>query len=333
MAIQNISEAVGFSPVEQVQSAIPVAPASVGSSPASSTGEGAFAPKVSSPVPGEILPIQSSNLQPQNIEPATAQLGDSLTAALAGVSGDEAKNPSLTPQEGPQASKLDGRASGVAAPQIDAPEGSIEMPAAPLAPGETPKAAPTYQSVLSPVAMAPRGVQIPPVKQLSVETPRGTYTSVLPTMARSNTPTDTSPSWLKYSNQGATRNLPISGQLTKSLNFLGEMGIEMEVFSGGQPAKGTSSKRVGSVRHDHGDSADVFFYQNGRRLDWAKASDRPVFEQIVQRAKAAGVTGFGAGDGYMQPGSMHIGFGTPGVWGAGGKGTNAPSWLRNAFGG
>ena len=33
----------------------------------------------------------------------------------------------------------------------------------------------------------------------------------------------------------------------------------------------------------------------------------------------------------MQPGSMHIGYGNEAVWGAGGKGANAPEWLRDAY--
>lgn len=138
--------------------------------------------------------------------------------------------------------------------------------------------------------------------------------------------------WIIYQNQGATRNQPIDPSLAQAFGFLPEMGLQMEVFSGGQPAIGTSDRRVGSVRHDHGKSADVFFSQNGKRLDWANPEHTPVFQDIVRRARAAGVTGFGAGPGYMQPGSMHVGFGKPAVWGAGGKGANAPEWLRTAFG-
>lgn len=137
--------------------------------------------------------------------------------------------------------------------------------------------------------------------------------------------------WLTYANQGATRNQPISPDLAQALSFLPEMGLAMEVFSGGQPAAG-GGPRVGSVRHDHGGAADVFFRQGDRRLDWANPQDVPIFQDIVKRARANGVTGFGAGEGYMQPGSMHIGFGAPAVWGAGGKGANAPGWLRDAFG-
>lgn len=139
--------------------------------------------------------------------------------------------------------------------------------------------------------------------------------------------------YIRYANQGATRSLPLDSRLVEAFQFLPELGLAMEVFSGGQPAKGSGLPRVGSTRHDHGNAADVFFTQNGKRIDWANPEQQPLFRDIVQRAKAAGVTGFGAGPGYMQQGSMHVGFGNPGVWGAGGSGSNAPSWLRAAYDG
>lgn len=137
--------------------------------------------------------------------------------------------------------------------------------------------------------------------------------------------------WIRYANQGATRSLPLNSRLIEAFSFLPELGLSMEVFSGGQPAKGSGGRRVGSTRHDHGNAADVFFRRGSERLDWANPEHRPLFADIVQRARAAGVTGFGAGPGYMQPGSMHVGFGSPGVWGAGGRGANAPDWLRAAY--
>ncbi|SLN23256.1 hypothetical protein ROJ8625_00930 [Roseivivax jejudonensis] len=139
--------------------------------------------------------------------------------------------------------------------------------------------------------------------------------------------------WLVYENQGATRNQPLSPRLVDALSFLPELGVQMRVFSGGQPGIGSGGQRVGSTRHDHGNAADVFFYRDGRRLNWANEADRPVFEQIVRQARQRGVTGFGAGEGYMRPGSMHIGFGSEAVWGAGGSGANAPGWLRTAYSG
>lgn len=138
--------------------------------------------------------------------------------------------------------------------------------------------------------------------------------------------------YIRYANQGATRNMPLDSRLVDAFKFLPELGVAMEVFSGGQPGKGSGGRRVGSTRHDHGHAADVFFSRGGQRLDWGNPEHQPVFQDIVQRAKAAGVTGFGAGPGYMQQGAMHVGFGNPGVWGAGGRGANAPSWLREAYG-
>ena len=139
--------------------------------------------------------------------------------------------------------------------------------------------------------------------------------------------------WLRYANQGATRNLPLSGELTRAMSFLPDLGVQMEVFSGGQPAKGSGGARVGSERHDHGDAADVRFYKDGRQLSWANPADVPLFQEIVSRASERGLTGFGAGDGYMGEGTMHLGFGNKAVWGAGGKGSNAPDWLREAASG
>lgn len=136
-----------------------------------------------------------------------------------------------------------------------------------------------------------------------------------------------------YGNQNATRNQPLSPQLLEALSFLPELGLRAEVFSGGQPAIGTSDRRVGSTRHDDGGAADLFFYRGNERLNWANPEHLPVFEEIVRRGRAAGITGFGAGPGYMTEGSMHVGFGAPAVWGADGSGANAPEWLRRAFSG
>lgn len=135
--------------------------------------------------------------------------------------------------------------------------------------------------------------------------------------------------YIQYANQGATRNQPLSNDLVRSLGYLADLGVTAEVFSGGQPTEGPN--RVGSRRHDHGGAADVFFYRNGRRLDWSNPDDLPIFQEIVRRGRANGLTGFGAGDNYMQPGSMHIGFGPEAVWGAEGRGANAPDWLRAAY--
>jgi hypothetical protein len=135
--------------------------------------------------------------------------------------------------------------------------------------------------------------------------------------------------YLRYANQGATRNKPLAPKLEQALGFLGDLGVTAEVFSGGQDASGPH--RTGSHRHDYGNAGDIRFYKDGRPLSWANKADLPLFQEIVRRGKAAGITGFGAGPGYMGEGTMHVGFGTPSVWGAGGRSRNAPGWLRGAY--
>lgn len=137
--------------------------------------------------------------------------------------------------------------------------------------------------------------------------------------------------WIQYANQGAVRNQPLSEDLLTALSYLPDMGIEMKVYSGGQAPKGAGGPRTGSTRHDHGNAADADFYYKGRKLDWNNPSDIPILQDMVRQGKQRGLTGWGAGNDYMGAGRMHVGFGTPGVWGAGGKGANAPDWLREAY--
>lgn len=142
------------------------------------------------------------------------------------------------------------------------------------------------------------------------------------------TPTE----WLIYANQNATRSKPLAPQLVDALSFLPSMGLTAKVVSGGQAALGSGGPRTGSTRHDNGLAADVDFYQGGRRLNWNNPQDLPILQDVIRQARARGVTGIGAGDDYMGPGRFHIGFGTPSVWGAGGRSENAPDWLREAYG-
>ena len=48
--------------------------------------------------------------------------------------------------------------------------------------------------------------------------------------------------WLKYSNQGATRNDPLDAKLVDAMSFLPQMGITMDVISGGQEAAGEGGR-------------------------------------------------------------------------------------------
>lgn len=139
--------------------------------------------------------------------------------------------------------------------------------------------------------------------------------------------------YLVYKNQGATRSRPLDEELIERLAYLEAMGITAHVTSGGQPGKGESGPRTGSTRHDHGNSMDADFYIGDRKLDWNNPDDLPIFQEIVSKGKAAGITGIGGADDYMGAGRLHMGMGTPSRWGAGGKAANAPEWLASAYDG
>ena len=135
-------------------------------------------------------------------------------------------------------------------------------------------------------------------------------------------------------NHNATRNMALSPELMGTLEaVLPDFGVTFEVFSGGQPISdgpnGTHS--VGSDRHDGGNAADGFFYKNGRKLDpQNNTADRVVVSDVISALSAAGLTGFGSGEDYMQTGSVHLGYGDTAVWGKDGKGVNAAGWLVTA---
>lgn len=136
--------------------------------------------------------------------------------------------------------------------------------------------------------------------------------------------------YLKYTNnKGQTRSLPANPKLETSISdVLASMGLTGNVHSGGQ---NDETGRKGGPRHDHGNSVDMDFYKDGRKLSYKNKEDIPVFQEIVQRLKANGVTGFGAGEGYMVDGRMHVGYGSPAVWGKDKTNATAATWLKEAF--
>jgi hypothetical protein len=158
--------------------------------------------------------------------------------------------------------------------------------------------------------------------------------------------------YITYENSGAIRNDPLSDRLTAAFDFLPALGVRMSVVSGGQESvaeltaegrvqglSGTAlqefvrSARTGSTRHDHGDSVDAdFLLPDGTKLVPSNPEHLPILQQIVRRAQANGLTGFGEGADYMGEGRVHLGFGTAAIWGANGDGANAPAWLTAALG-
>ncbi len=132
--------------------------------------------------------------------------------------------------------------------------------------------------------------------------------------------------------KGKIRDLPIAAKLKKILSDAADdVGVEtVRVTSGGQAAKGTGGKRTGSTRHDLGNAADLKLESKGVALSFERQSERPIFEKFVESAAARGATGIGAGVTYMGEHTVHVGFGSKLVWGAGGKSVNAPAWLKAA---
>jgi hypothetical protein len=137
------------------------------------------------------------------------------------------------------------------------------------------------------------------------------------------------------SQEAGIRKLPISPELLSVLERAArEAGVIVRVKSGGQPAEGEGGKRTGSTRHDKGMAADLDIYSGDRKLTPKNSEDLPIFKKFVSAASAAGATGIGAGEGYMDKDGarIHVGFGSQSVWGAGGSGQNAASWLRETVG-
>jgi hypothetical protein len=132
--------------------------------------------------------------------------------------------------------------------------------------------------------------------------------------------------------KGKIRDLPIQTALRNILENAGaKAGIDIvRVTSGGQAPKGSGGKRTGSTRHDNGAAADLQLEKGGKVLDFTIAADRAIIAKFVTAAASLGATGIGAATNYMGPRTLHIGFGSKAVWGAGGKAVNAPQWLKDA---
>jgi len=137
--------------------------------------------------------------------------------------------------------------------------------------------------------------------------------------------------------QHATRNQPISRELHDILEYAGrKTGIDVEVYSGGQPSTGPD--RTGTHRHDVGPglmgAADLFMRdaRTRRILDSDNQDDRKRMADFIAESAAAGATGIGHAPGYMGTTRTHIGGGEPvAVWGAGNTRAGAPDWVIAAF--
>lgn len=100
--------------------------------------------------------------------------------------------------------------------------------------------------------------------------------------------------YLSYSNQGATRNKPLTQSLEQKLATAGrDLGLNFKVFSGGQ----TGDRRTGSIRHDDGKAGDVYVYKDGKQLTG---------DALVPVARYWIENGFGSAGLEMKGGGLHL---------------------------
>lgn len=136
-----------------------------------------------------------------------------------------------------------------------------------------------------------------------------------------------------YKNQ--IRNKAIKPALMKILQSASAAtGLTVEIFSGGQDVKGRGRRRTGSTRHDGGNAADVYLFDETGTMLNTKGNDPRVVD-FVAACKRAGARGLGAAPGYMNSVGIHVdlvgasqGGGT--MWGAGGTGS-PPQRIARAF--
>jgi len=135
---------------------------------------------------------------------------------------------------------------------------------------------------------------------------------------------------------GKVRNKPLSAKLKSQIQQAAQAsGLDVVVYSGGQDSSGPN--RTGSHRHDNGNAADIALFDGNRQLSFNDPNDLPLIRSFISNGKAAGLTGFGAGNGYMGNQHIHVDAVNPnlGYWGGQlDDGTfrarNAPEWLKIA---
>lgn len=110
---------------------------------------------------------------------------------------------------------------------------------------------------------------------------------------------------------GSTRSLPIQKQLFEIISTAAtNAAVDVKITSGGQvpiSEGGVEGKnRIGSNRHDKGFGADVALFSDGRLLIGTNADDLSVILKFIKECEAAGATGVGFGNGYMNDRCIHV---------------------------
>ena len=145
-------------------------------------------------------------------------------------------------------------------------------------------------------------------------------------------------SGLVHENQAmlaSTRTQPLRKEVASVMERAAKAaGVQVEVYSGGQPSHG--SHRTGSHRHDGGGAGDVRLFttgENGEKkyVSSNTAEGRRIISQFITESVKNGANGVGHGPGYMGDTGIHVGGGSPSVWGAKGSSKTAPKWVKDAY--
>jgi hypothetical protein len=128
------------------------------------------------------------------------------------------------------------------------------------------------------------------------------------------------------SHQGSGAMVP--AELKMQMEYASAMaGVNTNIAHGMEP---------GHARHRPGAPAgdiDLLDPATGKKLDSSIPADRAKMSAYITAAAASGAKGIGMGGPgqYMGASRMHVGGGTPAVWGHGGSGANTPGWVREAY--
>lgn len=115
---------------------------------------------------------------------------------------------------------------------------------------------------------------------------------------------------------GKTRNIPVSPEYIQRIERIAstiDPTLGVTITSGGQPRKGTSTKRTGSTRHDidehgHAETSDLVLTRNGKPI--LPGEDKALYSRFLEEAAANGFSGIGHYDW-----GVHVGGGSRAAWG------------------
>jgi len=145
----------------------------------------------------------------------------------------------------------------------------------------------------------------------------------------------TSAGKVTMAHEEAIRNKPLDDELYGILSSAAaQTGLEVRVFSGGQPGIDEGGQRTGTQRHDHGNAADVHLIDQATGKIIPVDGSDPRAIKFAQVARGLGIVGIGGGEGYMGGNALHLDTvgtakGGGNYWGK--KGGTPYAWIPELF--